>query len=204
VTLRKSIGGLTTARLSKTGFKTQYMKRIFLLATILYITISGLQAQKIYSTKSGKISFFSDAPLEDIQAKNNEVESKLAPANGQVAFTLLIKGFQFENELMEEHFNENYLESDKFPKSDFRGMITNVKDINFSKDGSYPARVKGNLTIHGITKEVESNGTVEVRGGKVTAKSKFNVNLKDFGIGGSLIGKKIAENIAITVDCQYE
>lgn len=180
------------------------MKRFFLLLTAITFTIINLQAQKIYSTKTGKISFFSDAPLEDIEAKNSEVESKLAPANGQVVFTMLMKGFQFENQLMEEHFNENYVESTKFPKSDFKGIITNVKDINFLKDGSYPAKVKGNLTIHGITKEVETTGLVDVKGSNITAKTKFVINLQDYGIGGKLIGKKIAETIAITVDCQYE
>lgn len=168
------------------------------------IGITTLQAQKIYSTKSGKISFFSNAPLEDIEAKNNEVESKLASSNGQVVFMLLMKGFQFENELMQEHFNENYVESDKFPKADFKGFITNIKDINFSKDGKYPANVKGTLTLHGVSKEVVSDGVLEVRGGRTTARSKFNIRLKDFNIGGSLVGKKIAEVIAITVECQYE
>ena len=180
------------------------MKGMFILIAILAITLSSAKAQKIYSTKTGKISFFSSAPLEDIEAKNNEVESKLASSNGQVVFILLMKGFRFENELMEEHFNENYVESNKFPKSDFKGVIANVKDINFSKDGRYAAIVKGNLTIHGITHAAEANGTVEVRGGKVAVNSKFNIRLKDYGIGGSLIGKKIADNIAITVDCQYE
>lgn len=179
------------------------MKRIFFLLMLAGFTTS-IQAQKIYSTKAGKISFFSDAPLEDIEAKNSEVESKLAPANGQVIFTLLVKGFQFENQLMEDHFNENYLESNKFPKSDFKGMITNIKEINFAKDGTYPAKVKGNLTIHGITKEVATDGTIEVKGGKVSSKSKFDIKLKDFNIGGAMIGKKIADNIVIKVDCQYE
>ena len=105
---------------------------------------------------------------------------------------------------MEDHFNENYVESSKYPKSEFRGIITNMRDINLSKDGVYPAHVKGSLTIHGITKEVETNGTVEVRGGKVTAKTKFDITLKDYGIAGSQIGKKIAERVAITVDSQYE
>lgn len=180
------------------------MRRIFLLLAAVAITATGLRAQQIYSTKTGKISFFSDAPLEDIEARNSEVESKLAPSNGQVIFTLLIKGFQFKNQLMEDHFNEDYLESSKFPKSDFRGIITNIKEIDFSKDGSYPTRVKGSLTIHGVTREVETAGTIEVRGGKVAAKTKFNVNLKDYGIGGALIGKKIAETIAVSVDSQYE
>ena len=180
------------------------MKRIFILIAAIAIATTSVQAQKIYSTKTGKISFFSNAPLEDIEAKNNEVESKLAPSNGQVVFTLLIKGFKFPNALMEEHFNDNYMESSKFPKSNFKGFITNIKDINFAKDGTYPAKVKGTLTIHGVSHEVESAGTIEVKGGKVAAKSKFNINLKDYGIGGMHIGKKIAEKIEITVDSQYE
>jgi polyisoprenoid-binding protein YceI len=115
-----------------------------------------------------------------------------------------MKGFKFENQLMEEHFNESYVESSKFPKSDFKGMITNIKDINFSKDGTYPAKVKGSLTIHGVTRETEANGTLEVKGASVTAKTKFVVKLGDYGISSKKIGKNIAETIAITVDCRYE
>jgi polyisoprenoid-binding protein YceI len=180
------------------------MTRVLLLAVAITLTSITLQAQKIYATKTGKISFFSSAPLEDIEAKNSEVESKLAPSNGQVVFTLLMKGFQFENQLMEDHFNENYVESTRFPKSEFKGVVTNIRDINFSKDGSYPAKVKGNLTIHGITREIEANGVVEITGGNATAKTRFVINLADYGIGGKLVGKKIAETIAITVECQYE
>ena len=180
------------------------MKNIIVLAAAILITATSIQAQKIYSTKSGKITFFSKAPLEDIDATNSEVESKLSPTNGQVVFTLLVKGFRFSNATMEDHFNENYMESSKFPKSDFKGYVTNIKDINFQKDGSYPAKVKGKLTIHGITHDVDTNGTIDVKGGKVTGRTKFNINLKDYGIGGALIGKKIAENISITVDSQYE
>jgi hypothetical protein len=179
------------------------MKHLLILVAAISLTATCL-AQKIYSTKTGKISFFSSTPLEDIEAKNSEVESKLSPPTGQVIFTLLMKGFQFENELMEEHFNENYVESTKYPKADFKGFITNIKDINFSKDGTYPANVKGMLTLHGVTKEQTSNGTITVSGTKVTAKSKFNITLKDYNIGGSLIGKKIASQVAVTVDCQYE
>jgi polyisoprenoid-binding protein YceI len=180
------------------------MKRILILITAVSLTLTSLQAQKIYSTKTGKISFFSDAPLEDIEAKNSEVESKLASATGQVVFTLLMKGFQFENQLMQEHFNENYVESSKYPKADFKGTITNIGDINFSKDGTYTAKVKGTLTIHGVSKDITSDGTITINGSKATARTKFNISLKDYNIGGALIGKKIADKIAITVDCQYE
>ena len=180
------------------------MKRLFILVAAIGLASTCLQAQKIYSTKTGKISFFSNAPLEDIEAKTTEVESKLLASTGQVVFTLLMKGFQFENPLMQEHFNENYVESTKYSKADFKGFITNIKDINFTKDGAYPANVNGMLTIHGVTKEVSSTGTISVNAGKVTAKSKFNITLKDYNIGGSLIGKKIANQIEITVECQYE
>ena len=169
----------------------------------LITMLSSLQAQKIYSTKAGKISFFSSSPLQDIEAKTSEVESKLA-ANGQIVFTMLIKGFQFDNQKMEDDFNESYLESSKFPKATFKGNITNINDIDFSKDGSYPAKVSGDLTIHGVTKPVTADGTIEVKGSKVIASSKFNITVKDYNIGGVLIGKKIANTIAITVNCEYE
>jgi hypothetical protein len=177
------------------------MKKMLVLLT--FLTSFTANAQKIYSTKTGKISFFSSAPLQDIEAKTSEVESKFT-SNGQIAFSLLIKGFQFDNQKMEDDFNEDYMESSKYPKSFFKGNITNISEINLNKDGTYPAKVKGELTIHGVTKEVIADGTMEVRGTKVIAKSKFNITVKDYNIGGALIGKKIANTIAITVDCEYE
>src|SRR4051812_31116624 len=143
------------------------MKRI-VIAIAFAAMFTNLHAQKIYSTKTGKISFFSSAPLEDIEAKTSEVESKFA-SNGQIVFTLLMKGFEFENQQMEDHFNEEYLESTKYPKADFKGNIINMNEIDLSKDGTYPAKVKGSLTIHGVTKEIATNGTIEVKGPKVIA-----------------------------------
>ena len=179
------------------------MKRALVLVLAIALT-TGIQAQKLFSTKTGKISFESKAPLEDIEASNNEVESKLLSSTGQVVFTLLMKSFQFKNQQMEDHFNENYLESSKYPKSDFKGFITNIKEIDFTKDGSYPAKVKGSLTIHGVTKDIEADGTLTIKNGKAIANSNFNIKLKDYNIGGTMIGKKIAENITVIIDCQYE
>ena len=179
------------------------MKKLFLVAAAFVMTISALQAQKIYSTKTAKITFFSKATLEDIEAKNSEVESKLS-SNGQMVFTLLIKGFKFSNALMEDHFNENYMESSKFPKSAFKGTIENLKDVNFEKDGTYPVRVKGSLTIHGKTNEIATGGTIVVKDGKVSSDSKFSVKLKDYGIVGSKIGSNIAETINIVITSQYD
>ncbi len=180
------------------------MKHILALLLLVGSLTTTLQAQKVYSTRTGKISFYSKAPLEDIEATNNEVESKLSSSTGQVIFMLLMKGFKFENQLMEEHFNEDYLESSKYPKSDFKGYITNVSAINFAKDGTYAAKVKGTLTLHGVSKEVEANGSIEVKGGKPVAKTKFPIKLKDYKIGGSMVGKKIAETIMVEVNCKYE
>ncbi len=179
-----------------------HMKKVFILLAFISLFIS-INAQKIYSTKTGKISFFSNAPLQDIEASTSEVESKLA-ANGQIVFSLLIKGFQFDNQKMEDDFNEDYMESTKYPKADFKGNITNISEVNLAKDGTYAAKVKGSLTIHGVTKEVTADGTIDVKGSKVIATSKFNVVVKDYNIGGALVGKKIADTIAITVNCEYE
>ena len=178
------------------------MKRIIILLVFATLT-SSIEAQKIYSTKTGSISFFSNAPLQDIEAKTNQVESKLA-SNGQIVFALLIKDFQFDNQKMEDDFNENYMESTKYPKAYFKGNITNISEVDFSKDGSYPAKVKGDLTIHGVTKEITGEGTIEVKGTKLVARSKFDIAVKDYNIGGTLVGKKIANTIAITVNCEYE
>jgi len=179
------------------------MKRICLLIFSL-ATCTFIYSQKIFNTRSGNISFFSSAPLEDIEAKNNTVQSQLSTADGQYNFELNVKDFHFENDLMEEHFNESYLHTDKYPKAFFKGTITNFKDINFSKDGTYNTTVKGNLTIHGVTREVTQIGTIEIRGGKAIARSKFKILIKDYNVGGTLASKMISDTVEITVFCQYD
>lgn len=179
------------------------MKFLFLL--IFTITTSTcIFSQKVFNTRTGRISFFSSAPLEDIDAKNNAVTSQIFSATGQFNFEMNVKDFHFENDLMEEHFNESYLETNKYPKAYFKGTITNFKDINFSKDGIYNAIAKGSLTIHGITKEITQNGNIEIKGGKAFARSKFNIVLKDYNIGGTVVGKMISPNVEVTVNCQYD
>jgi polyisoprenoid-binding protein YceI len=179
------------------------MKTFYLL--ILAVTISAVTfSQKVFNTHTGRVTFFSSAPLEDIEAKNNAVTSQLFTATGQYNFEMNIKDFHFENDLMEEHFNEDYLHSDKIPKAYFKGTINNFRDINFAKDGVYNAVVKGSLTIHGITREIVQNGTIEIKGGKAIARSKFKVLRKDYNIGGSLASKMISDTVEITIDCTYD
>jgi polyisoprenoid-binding protein YceI len=116
---------------------------------------------------------------------------------------VLIKGFKFANALMEDHFNENYMESTKFPKADFKGFITNISSVNFAKDGTYEVTAKGTLTIDGKSKEITYTGTLTIENGKPTIKSNFKVTLLDF-IHGSYIGSQIASEAKATLVCKYE
>ncbi len=154
-----------------------------------------------YVTKNGMIRFYSDAPLEKIEAINRQVNTALLVPTGDFFFKVLIKSFNFEKAMMQEHFNENYLESDKYPEATFLGKITNIKDINFTKEGTYPAIVDGKLTIHGQTQPVRQNGTIEIKNGNVTAKAKFNILLADYNISiPNTVMDKISKSIGITVE----
>ena len=105
---------------------------------------------------------------------------------------------------MQEHFNENYLESDKYPKATFKGTLTNLNKINFSKEGTYPATVSGNLTIHGITKPITTNGTITVKNKTLLVNCSFNVLLSDYKIEiPSLVKDKVNNKVAITVKGNY-
>lgn len=172
----------------------------FLLAVSLFQLVS---AQK-YITKNGHIWFYGETPLEEIEAHNRQVVSSLDASNGEMAFVLLNKSFEFKRALMQEHFNENYMESDKFPKANFKGKIDNLGKIDFKKDGTYPAEVSGDLTIHGVTKHVTTKGTIVVKGNTIAANSKFLVVPTDYGIRiPSIVENKIAKEMQVTVDMTY-
>jgi polyisoprenoid-binding protein YceI len=180
------------------------MKKILVLIFFSIVGVSGF-SQTVYMTRSGQISFFSKTPMENINGINNEVTSMLDAGKGDLVFAVLIKSFRFEKALMEEHFNENYLESTKFPKATFQGKITNVSAVNFTKDGSYPATVEGDLTMHGVKQRQTASGTITVANGKISAVSTFIIKLADYKIERpSLVADKISETIEIRVNCQYE
>lgn len=168
-----------------------------LLLTALFF-VSNLTAQKIFATRNGKISFVSPSD-DDVKAVNNEVTSRIAE-NGQVTLSLLIKGFKFSLAEMQEHFNDEYLESSKFPRADFKGNIVNLKEVNFNKDGSYKMSVTGVLTMHGVTKNITVNGTIEIKGGKPIANCRFSILIKDFNVDAS----KVTGNVIAEVSCQYQ
>ena len=183
------------------------MKKIILGAACLFVmqfVTNNASAQKVYATKTGQIFFNATGGIEKIAAVNNQVDSKFVDATGQIILAVLVKGFKFENQLMEDHFNENYMESTQFPKADFKGYIKNIKEVDFTKDGNYPVTVEGALTIHGVTKQVSTKGSMQVQAGKPTLIGEFNVAIKEYGIKGLYIGEKIAADAKIKVNCKYQ
>lgn len=177
--------------------------KIITVLVIFIISSSAIQAQK-YITKNGHIKFYSETPVETIEADNNQVNSALDIQTGDLVFKVLVKSFQFEKALMQEHFNENYLESDKFPNSTFQGKVINLSAIDFTKEGTYEATIEGDLTIHGVTRKINEKGTFTVKAGdKVHGNSKFNVKPADYAIKipGTVV-KNIAETIEVTVDVE--
>jgi polyisoprenoid-binding protein YceI len=175
-----------------------------ILIFVFACTCMSLHAQKLFSTKTGQIKFNASSPLEQIVAVNNQVDSKMIDKTGQIVFSVLIRSFKFENQLMEDHFNENYLESSKIPKADFKGFITNISSVDFTKDGKYVINVKGALTIHGISQNVSATGLAIIVKGLPTISGVFKIKIKDYGITGSYIGGKIAEEAELTINCRYQ
>ncbi len=162
-------------------------------------------AQDRYFTKTGRITFLSNAPLEDIEAVNKTAGAVLDTRTGQIQFAVLMKGFEFKKALMQEHFNENYVESHKYPKAEFRGNIVNNNSVNYTKDGTYAVNVKGQLSLHGVTKEIEVPATIQVQGGKIEGRSTFTLHVADYRIAiPSLMKDKISNNVKVVVQVKLE
>lgn len=177
------------------------MKKLIFALSILAVA-SPAFAQK-YMSRTAKISFNASSPEspEKIEAVNNEVAVIWDGSNGDFVFQAPIKSFKFQRELMQQHFNENYMESDKYPKSTFKGKVTNMRDVILTKDGTYKVTVSGELTIHGVTKTVSVPGTITVRDGNATASAKFMVHLADYKIDvPSMVADKLAKDATIVID----
>jgi hypothetical protein len=178
------------------------MKRILLLIFFLNIVLA-VNAQK-YMTKNGYIGFFSHTSMEDIKGDNNQVVGAIDISTGEMVFQAVIKSFHFDRALMEEHFNENYMESDKIPKSSFKGKITNLSSVDFSKNGTYDVTVEGDLIIHDITNKISTKGTIEVVSGGINANAKFNIVPEDYKISiPGVVRDKINKNLEVTVKMKY-
>jgi polyisoprenoid-binding protein YceI len=176
---------------------------VYLTAATLFMS-AGPQAGK-YFTRNGNVSFNCGTSLEKIEGINHKAASVLDASTGQLEFTVLIKAFTFDRALMEDHFNENYMESDKFPKAIFKGSIQNNNTIDYTKNGSYKVVVTGDLTIHGVTKPVRTEAELTVKDNNISAKAAFNVILADYNIEiPSLVKDKIDKQAKVVVDILYE
>ncbi|MBS1553370.1 MAG: YceI family protein [Bacteroidetes bacterium] len=171
-----------------------------LLVVLLSVSIHA-SAQKLSLEKS-KVSFFSKAAIEDIKAENYKAASVLNVSTGEVAFSIPISDFEFDKSLMKQHFNEKYMESEKFPKATFAGKF---EGFDPSKKATQNVMAKGKLTIHGVTQEVSVPGTVEWMTDRLLAKSVFKVKLADYKIKiPKMLWQNIAEEVEVTLEFNYK
>ncbi len=173
------------------------MKKIILATALIAISI-GASAQRYYS-KTAHIKFFSHTTAEDIKANNYKSTIIIDKATGTVQVETLIKSFEFEKALMQEHFNENYLESDTYPKATFKGN-GDFSGVNFAADGNYAISVAGQLTMHGVTKDVSATANIKIVGSKIDGNTTFNVNPADYSVKiPDLVKGQISDKIEVTV-----
>lgn len=175
-----------------------------MMIALILGTSASVFGQK-YLTRTGLIEFFSETDIENIEAINNQASSVLNMENGEMAFTVLMKAFAFEKALMQEHFNEKYVESDKFPKANFKGQIVNFSAVKLSNNPT-EVTIKGQLTIHGVTKEITTKGKLSKTGkGNILGTAEFTIKLADYDISiPSAVASNISETIDIKVKMDYE
>ena len=182
--------------------KNRIMKKVLLTFGILSVFFTA-KSQLLYKTVSSDVSFFSSTPMEDIKAISKESQSIINTSNNEVAVVIGIKSFHFPSALMEEHFNENYMESDKFKLSIFKGKIN--EKIEFNTDFKQEVTATCTIEIHGVSQNKTISGNLIKKGSKMILNSKFKIALKDFKIEvPKVVGNSIAEEIEITVEFVYE
>ena len=174
------------------------MQKLLLSFLLLAVTIAFGQSK--YMTKSGSMSFEASQPsFEPIEATHSAVSALLNADTGELAVLALVRGFRFPLALMEEHFNENYIESHQYPKTSFRGSILNF-DSNSLSNQPRTVQLTGELSMHGVTKPISVSATITQSDEQITLTSSFSVKTSDFGIKiPSLVRKQIDENVQVEV-----
>ena len=182
------------------------MKKLvqFVLAALVLGSAVSVSAQGKLFTKTGNISFDAEGSMQDVEeikAVSKTANCVVVSSTGAMEWSVLMKSFKFKNALMQEHFNENYVESSKFPKASFKGKIDDVAAVKWDKDGSYPVTVSGKMTCHGVEKEIATKGSVVVKKGVATVSSSFDLKLADYKITvPSVVGKKVADDVKISIN----
>jgi len=178
--------------------RNTYLVFFFLFSVLI---AKGQQASILIS-KDAVLSFYSSAPLEDIEASSRTGASALNLQTGEIIFKVKNSTFEFDKKLMQEHFNENYMESERYPLSEFKGKVQDASKLK--NNGQYTLSVTGTLQIHGATRPYTTVGTFDVEGGVVKATATFNVKLDDHKIKiPSLVGKRIADVVQVKVRSTY-
>lgn len=184
--------------------KIKTMKKL-IFTCLLAIAISINATAQLYKGKpdASTISFFSKSPLEDIDAINKKAVIVLKTTTNDIQFGVPMISFKFPKPLMEEHFNENYVESNKFPTCTFKGKINET--IDYTKDGEHKVTAKGTMNLHGVSKEVEAPGTLTIKGKEISLVSSFKIKVADYGIKvPSLYVQNIAEVVDVKVNAVLE
>lgn len=173
--------------------------RLLITFSLAFLT-TGLEAQKRYTSRNARIDFTSEAQLELIKAETNTVKGLIDPTTNQFAFTIDVKSFQgFNSNLQREHFNEKYMESDKYPKATFSGKI--IERIDFLSDGAHEVRAKGDLDIHGVKQTRIIKGKILIKNGTLNVNATFDVPLSDHNIS---IPTVVSQKIATQIKVQFE
>jgi hypothetical protein len=179
------------------------MQKLLLPFLLLAVTIAFGQSK--YMTKSGSMSFEASQPsFEPIEATHSAVSALLNADTGELAVLALVRGFRFPLALMEEHFNENYIESHQYPKTSFKGSILNF-DSNALSNQPRTVQLTGELSMHGVTKLISVSATITKSDEQITLTSSFSVKTSDFGIKiPSLVRKQIDENVQVEVSLSLQ
>ena len=177
--------------------------KFILFAFLMYFQFCN--AQNRYFTKTGTIYFMSHTDAIDIDGTNKQVVSFLDIKTGEIVFGVLVKSFDFTLATASEHFNETYMESQKFPKASFKGTVKDIQKVDFTKPGKFDVVVEGALTIHGVTKDVSEKGTFEVRDNEIDAFSSFQVSISDYSITvPKLVEERVAKSVDVKVNMIYK
>ncbi|MFZ9970841.1 MAG: YceI family protein [Bacteroidia bacterium] len=161
----------------------------------------GLKAQ-VYQTKTGSITFVNTAATGSFEAVNNQVVAALSAENGTVQFRVPVNSFQFKKELMQQHFQENYMETATYPNASFSGKLVDAAAVNFTRPGTYNVKVKGDMTMHGVSKAIEVPGQIVVSASGVTLKANFDVLCSDYSINiPRNNASSVSNSVAVSVNC---
>lgn len=179
------------------------MKKLSILILAVGLSLNAFSQREI--TREGYVRFYSSTPVEDIEAVSNQASSVIDRESGDIAFQVLMRSFTFEKALMQEHFNENYVESSEFPKAIFRGSFDELSEVTFDSDGTYETTVSGDFEVHGVSQERTIPVTIIVEEGTIKLESSFMVEPADHDIDiPSAVRNNIAREIEVTVKAVYQ